>query len=112
MAEPLMTRRRQQTAFERIAWVGVAACGETGVATRTGGTQAAPGVWRRARGDSPVRNRRDPTRRPTSGEGGAYKPKVKWRRGGRESEGFILPLRLRKRGGGKGPCFGYACGWG
>jgi hypothetical protein len=38
-----------------------------------------------------VRNRRDPSRRPTSGAGGPYKPMVKGDRVGRESEGFIVP---------------------
>ena len=49
MAEPIMTRRRQQT-----------------VPGRAGAVQDIPGVWRRARGDSPARNRRDPTRGYTS----------------------------------------------
>ena len=43
------------------------------------------------------------------GEGGPYKPKVKWGRAGRESEGFIVPwMPFDKIGGGKGPCFGRA----
>ena len=73
-AEPLMSRRRQQTA--------------SGI----GATQDARGVWRRACGNRSVRNRRDPSRRPASGEGAAYKPKVKGQRAGRESEGFVVPL--------------------
>ncbi len=72
LAEPLMSRRRQQTA------------------SRAGAMQDARGVWRRACGHSSVRNRRDPSRRPTSGEGGPYKPKVKRGRAGRESEGLIV----------------------
>jgi hypothetical protein len=75
VAEPLMPRRRQQTA-----------------PARTGAVQDAPGVWRRAREQSPTRNRRDPTWQPTSGEGGPYKPKVKWGRARRESEGPIVPM--------------------
>ncbi len=74
----------------------------------TGGVQDAPGVLGRARGYGLTRNRRGPTRLPTSGEGGAYKPMAKWRRAGRESEGFIVPPRLRNSGGGKGPCFSHA----
>ena len=54
--------------------------------------QDAYGVWRRARQHSLIRNRRDPSQRPTSGEGGSYKPMAKWNRAGRESEGFIVPL--------------------
>ena len=38
-----------------------------------------------------MRNRRDPSRRFTSDEGGSYKPKAKGNRAGRESEGFIVP---------------------
>jgi hypothetical protein len=71
-AEPLMSRRRPQTA------------------ARTGARQDARGVWRRACQHSSIRNRRDPTRRPTSGAGGSYKPMVKWGRAGRESEGLIV----------------------
>ena len=76
MAEPIIPRRRQQTA-----------------PGRAGAVQDIPGVWRRARGDSPARNRRDPTRQPTFGKDPSYKPSVKWRGVGRESEGPIVPLR-------------------
>jgi hypothetical protein len=87
-AEPLMSRRRQETA-PRCGWV-----------------QDARGVGSRACGDSSVRNRRDPSRRPgaralpcpASGEGAAYKPKVKGRRAGRESEGLIVPLTPVSKG--------------
>ena len=80
MAEPLMPRRRQQTA-----------------SARTGSAQDVPGVWRRACGDSSTRNRRDPPRRSTSDEGGAYKPKAKGPRAGRESEGLVVPKRAATR---------------
>jgi hypothetical protein len=73
-AEPLTPRRRQQTA-PSSGWV-----------------QDARGVWRRACGHSPMRNRRDPSRLPTSGEGDPYKPKVKEDRAGRESEGPVVLL--------------------
>jgi hypothetical protein len=63
----------------------------------SGGMQDARGVWRRACGHSWVRNRRDPSRRPTSGEGGPYKPTVKGDRAGRESEGFIVPRTPAER---------------
>jgi hypothetical protein len=69
-----MSGRRQQTAREG-----------------TGGAQDTSGVWKTARSDSLVRNRRDPPRRPTSGEGGAYKPEAKGYRAERESEGFVVP---------------------
>jgi hypothetical protein len=71
-AEPLMPRRRQQTA------------------SRTGAMQDARGVGRRACGHGSMRNRRDPSRWPTSGEGDPYKPMAKWGRAGRESEGLIV----------------------
>jgi hypothetical protein len=74
VAEPIMSRRRQQTA-----------------PARSEGVQDASGVWRRARRDSRTRNRRDPPRRPTSGEGGPYKPMAKGGRAGRESEGLVVP---------------------
>ena len=74
LAEPLMSRRRQQT-VSAAGWM-----------------QDARGVERRACGQSSVRNRRDPSRRPTSGEGGPYKPSVKGDRVGRESEGPVIPL--------------------
>jgi hypothetical protein len=71
--------------------------------------QDAYGVWRRARQHSLMRNRRDPSQRPTSGEGGSYKPMAKGNRAERESEGFIVPLTpAEKAGRGKGPCFGCA----
>jgi len=69
------------------------------------------GVWRRACGDSWIRNRRDPSPLLTSSEGVSYKPMVKGRRAGRESEGLIVPLKLAKAGGGKEPCFGDGRVW-
>ncbi len=72
-AEPIMSRRRQQTAPEY------------------GAAQDFPGVGRRACDDSSTRNRRGPTQRPTSGEGGSHKPMAKGNRAGRESEGFVVP---------------------
>jgi len=68
-----MSRRRQQTAPEN------------------GGAQDTPGVGKRARKEGLMRNWGDPPRRPTLGEGGAYKPKAKGRRAERESEGFVVP---------------------
>jgi RNA-directed DNA polymerase len=97
VAEPLMSRRRQQTAPEGAAWDRVAACGKRSVADETGGAQDASGVCGRARDDSPARNRRDPPRRPTSGEGGTDKPTAKRFRAGRESEGLIVPSRAGTR---------------
>jgi hypothetical protein len=75
---------------------------------QTGAVQDARGVGRRACGHSSVRNRRGPSRRPTSGEGGPYKPSVKGDRAGRESEEpVVLTTPRQNRGRGKGPCFGH-----
>lgn len=96
MAEPIIPRRRQQTA-----------------PARAGGVQDIPGVWRRARGDSPARNRRDPTRPPTSGKDPTNKPSVKWKGVGRESEGLIVPRSAATRTPheGRGPALvRLACG--
>jgi hypothetical protein len=85
-AEPLMSRRRQQTA------------------SGSGATQDALGVRRRARRHSPMRNRRGPTRWPTSGRSDSYKPMVKWSQTGRESEGPIVLLTpVETRVEGRGP---------
>jgi hypothetical protein len=74
LAEPLMSRRRRQTALGT-----------------TGATQDGCGVGRRACGQRSMRNRRDPSWRPTSGEGGPYKPSAKGDGAGRESEGPVVP---------------------
>jgi hypothetical protein len=96
-AEPIIPRRRQKTAPERAVRVPVVACDGRAEADRTGGVQGAPGVRGRARGESLIRNRRDPTRQPTSGEGGAHKPMAKGSRAGRESEELIVPVMERAR---------------
>jgi len=89
LAEPLTSRRRQQTA------------------SQDGWTQDIRGAERRACGERSMRNRRDPSRRLMSSEGGPDKPKVKQDRAGRESEGFIVLLTPSHNGGrGKEPCFG------
>jgi hypothetical protein len=72
-AEPLMTRRRQQTPCA------------------IGAREDARGVESRACGHRLMWNRRDPSRRPTLGAGDPYKPTAKGERARRESEGFIVP---------------------
>lgn len=87
MAEPVMPRRRQETAPES-----------------SGGVQDIPGVGRRARSDSPTGNRRDPPRRLTSSRGRGYKPSAKCREAGRESEGSVVPVMAgESRTEGRGP---------
>jgi hypothetical protein len=73
-----------------------------------GGAQDTPGVLKRARRDSLMRNWGDPPRRPTLGEGGGYKRNVKSRRVERESEGLIVAMKVVKAAGARGPCFGRA----
>jgi len=70
--------------------------------------QDTSGVWKRARRESLMRNWGDPPRRPTLGEGGAYKPSAKSRRVERESEGLIVATKVVKATGARGPCFGRA----
>src|SRR5580704_14943695 len=78
-----MSRRRQETAPERRAVESA----------RAEGVQDGPGVGRRARDESSTRNRRDPSRQPTSGKDRAHKPKAKERGAERESEGLVVPLK-------------------
>ncbi len=73
-------------------------------ASRSGDVQDPSGVREAARSDSLVRNRRGPTRRPTSGKDPVYKPSAKWQGAGRESEGPIVPMRPGEtREEGRGP---------
>ncbi len=55
-----------------------------------------------------VRNARDPSARPTSGQGAPYKPKAKSAAAQRESEGIVVPTMVvaNNAAGGKGPCGG------
>jgi RNA-directed DNA polymerase len=63
-----------------------------------------------------VRNVRDPSARPESGQAYSYKPKAKSRRAQRESEGIVVPdgatastkAVRHNAAGGKGPCGGHA----
>ncbi len=77
---------------------------------RTGGTLDLPGVWEAGCGESAMRDRRDPTRQPTSGKDRLHKAKPKASGAGRESEGSVVPVKAGiQTAGGKGPCFGRAC---
>ena len=87
-----------------VGRAGHVAAKATDCIRRSGGMQDAPGVWRRARTEGLARNRRGPTRRLTSSEGGAYKRNAKWHRAGRESEGLVVPQRSgESRTEGRGP---------
>jgi hypothetical protein len=96
VSEPLQPREigteRQGGRADHIA-AKATDCGQVG----TGDPQDTLGVWEGARSEGLVWNRRDPTQRPTSGEGGGYKPMAKCQRAGRESEGLVVPWRASTR---------------
>ena len=72
------------------------------------------GVGETARDHGLVRNRRDPSAWPSSGEDRWYKPMVKSSGGQRESDGVVVPVIgvQHNAPGGKGPDFGHASGGG
>jgi hypothetical protein len=80
----------------------------------TGDPQDALGVGEGARSEGLMRNRRDPPRRPTSGDGGGYKPKAKCHRAGRESEGLVVPRMVATitPPEGRGPALVILADWG
>ena len=88
----------------------------TSAARETGEGSAAgsPGVWRAARRPGTVGNRRDPSGRFESGQGGPYKLKAKSAAAQRESEGVVVPKRAAQDNavGGKDPWGGHGGGEG
>ncbi len=68
------------------------------------------GVGGATRVQGRVRNTRDPSAWPRSGQVASYKPKAKSTDAQRKSEGLIVPLivTLQNVTGGKAPCFGHA----
>lgn len=76
----------------------------TPAARESGWAEGLGGVEGAARAEGEVRNTRDPSRRPTLGEGRAYKPKAKAHGGERESEGAVVPTKAGNAAGGKGLC--------
>ena len=68
------------------------------------------GVGGVARVQGVVRNRRGPSRSPSSRQSGSYKSKTKSSAAERESEGIVVPWRAAEQNaaGGKGPCSGHA----
>lgn len=90
VSEPLQPR---EIGTRKVEWPSRSCRGE-GKRLRaavSGEPQDTPGVREGARSEGLVRNRRDPPRRLTSGEGGGYKPMAKCHRAGRESEGLVVP---------------------
>ena len=65
-----------------------------------------------ARAHGSVRNWRDPSQQPLSGQVRSYKAMPKSSGAERKSEGIVVPLMPVKQnaGGGKGPCLGHAIG--
>src|SRR5438046_797826 len=86
---------------EHAAAKATSAKGKSGVPPVAGSA----GVRGAARTQGSVWNRRDPSAWPTSGQSGAYKPKVKSRRVQGESEGVVVPARVvtNNATGGKHP---------
>jgi hypothetical protein len=76
-----------------------------------GAVQDTRGVQSRTCGQQFDAEQERPVPAAKSGEGGPYKPTAKAERAGRESEGFVVPLKPVKAGGGKEPCFGYGRVW-
>lgn len=72
------------------------------------------GVLGAARVQGEVRNTRDPSARPSSGQGAPYKPKAKSAAAQRESEGSVVPViaATKNAAGGKGPWGGRVVGAG
>src|SRR5687768_802560 len=67
------------------------------------------GVWGAARVQGEGRNTRDPSARPSSGQGEPYKAKPKSAAAQRESEGTVVPVMVatNNAAGGKGPWSGH-----
>jgi RNA-directed DNA polymerase len=67
------------------------------------------GVWGAARNQGHVRNTRDPSHSPLSGQGGSYKLKTKASAGERKSERIVVALIPAQNNAGvaKGPCGEY-----
>jgi hypothetical protein len=61
-----------------------------------------------------VRNTRDPSAWPTSGQGASDQPEAKSAAAQRESEGIVVPVIVATKNatGGKGPCGGQVVGAG
>jgi RNA-directed DNA polymerase len=102
------SEEQSESRAEHVAAKAMRTVRETGRAGSLGG------VWGAARAEGTERNARDPSARPTSGEGRPYKPKVKSGGVQRESEGAVVPSMAVKKNaaGGKGPCSGHAGGRG
>jgi hypothetical protein len=73
------------------------------------GARSLGGVGGAARVQGEVRNTRDPSARPESGQAGSYKPKAKSSGAQRESEGIVVLwiAATNNAAGGKGPCGGF-----
>src|SRR5204863_6774462 len=77
----------------------------TPTAREAGCVDGPSGVQGAARVQGVVRNTRDPSARPSSGQGASYKPKAKSTAAQRESDGIVVPViaATKNAAGGKGP---------
>src|SRR5207253_10799192 len=83
----------------------------TSASSKSGKTpRVSPGYGEQHVLEGSVRNSRDPSVQPSSGQGHSNKPKAKSSGAQRESEGAVVPARGVKKNapGGKGPCFDHA----
>ncbi len=104
------SEEQRESRAEHVAAKATSAARDAGAA----GAAGLPGVLGTARAQGSCRDRRDPSARPTSGEGRPYKPMAKSGGVQRESEGAVVPAMAVKKNaaGGKGPCSGHAGGGG
>jgi RNA-directed DNA polymerase len=109
--KPAASKEKQsESRAEHVGAKATSAPGKSGSSTGAG----LGGVRGAAREQGSMRNRRDPSAQPTSGEDRADRPKVKRRGAQRESEGLVVPRMAVKKNaaGGKEPCSGRAVGAG
>ena len=98
------TDKQSGSRAEHVTAKATSDAGNSGSASGPGGVLGA------ARAQGAVRNRRDPSAQPESGQGRSYKPKVKASVAQRESEGVVVPSMAvqENAAGGKDPCSGHA----
>ena len=109
----------EEQSGSRAAHVTAKAMSAASVPERGAGSSGVRGA---ARVQGGVRNTRDPSRWPSSGQGVSYKPKAKSAAAERESEGIVVPQTgarapgtnavKNNAAGGKGPCGGQVGGGG
>ena len=101
----------EEQSGSRAAHVTAKATSDARVPERVSGPGGVRGA---ARVQGAMRNTRDPSARPMSGQGVSYKPKAKSAAVQRESEGIVVPeiAATKNAAGGKGPWGGQVAGAG